>query len=42
MRRDIKFVINSQNKMQLALCWTGFKKNYRFTGLGIVGINPCP
>ena len=24
--RDVKFVINSQNKMAIALCWIGFQK----------------
>ena len=26
--RDVKFVINSQNKMIIALCWIRFKKTY--------------
>ena len=35
---DVKFVINSQNKMTIAI---GFKKTHGFMGSGIAETNPC-
>ena len=40
-RRDVKLVINSQNKMTITYVGSGLKKN-GFTGSGIAGTNPLP